>query len=752
MPVRSGLAFAFLALFALSATAHAQHSIVEGQVQTPNGRGVPYANVQIAGTAVGAATNEAGTFLFMTRRTGRVRLQASAVGYNATEVSVQLQRGDTTIVQLTLPPKSVHLEEAVVTGETYSTGPTSKATLSSTEAVTTPGSAGDLFRALQSFPGVAAPGDGAGLFVRGGNVTETKTLLDQATVHHPYRYESPAGGSFGAVRPFLVDGTQFSTGGFSAQYGNALSGILAMTSKDRPEQSRQYVNLGLAAASVSLDQPLVEDELGLRLSGNRSFTGLLFRVNGEHSDYTTVPQGMDGNVSLTWDYGPAGQLKLFAFTRHSQIGVETSEGTYEGLYRGSSTNQLYNLQWTTRASGWTVESSASWSAHSSQKDFGALNLSPTDRSGKLRVDATHETGDWSLRTGGTLERRRYRFNGTFPINPNVVSPNVPTRSVDRSLTATRAGGYTELESNLLSSLVARVGLRTDYNSRSGRPVVDPRVGLTWQFTSHTQLRTAWGLYHQFPQLSTYSENTGENGLGAHPDSGRDTSSSPLGAQQAQHIILGLRHEQENVLLRAEAYHKPYRDLVVRTGASRYANAGNGFARGIDVFAKYGAFLETRFNGWLSYSLLRSHRTQPRDLGTKVQLENGPAPYDLTHQFTAVGKVRVIDQFRIGGTYSYVTGRPFTPVTGTERLASGAILPVDGPVGSRRLPAYHRLDLQLSYYWPFTRSQHVVFYAAVNNLFDRANAVDVTYAPDYSERRYRTTDFRRSIYVGLTLTL
>jgi hypothetical protein len=78
--------------------------------------------------------------------------------------------------------------------------------------------------------------------------------------------------------------------------------------------------------------------------------------------------------------------------------------------------------------------------------------------------------------------------------------------------------------------------------------------------------------------------------------------------------------------------------------------------------------------------------------------------------------------------------------------------VDGPVGSERLPAYHRLDLQVSYFWPFNRQQNVVVYAAINNVLDRANAVDVTYSPDYAERRYRTTDFRRSVYFGLTLTL
>jgi len=715
----------------------AQPAVVEGQVRDAQGAPVPYANVQLDGAAVGTAAGGDGRFRFETTRTGSVVLRASAVGYPPVERSLRLRAGDTSTVRFTLRAESIELGEAVVTGETFSTGSPSEATLGSTEAVTTPGAAGDLFRALQSFPGVAAPGDGAGLFVRGGDVTETKTLLDQATVYHPYRYESPAGGSFGAVRPFLVGGTTFATGGFSAQYGNALSGVLAMESKDRPEESSRYVNLGLAAASVSLDQPLVGDELGLRVSGNRSFTGVLFRVNGRRGDYATVPQGLDGTLGLTWDYGPTGQLKLLAFARRNRIGVETTEGTYTGVYRSRTTNQLYNLQWTAQGSGWTVESSASWNAYTSQRTLGALGLSPADRAAKLRVDATRGGGDWTVRTGGTVERRRYRFDGTVPTQPDVVAPDAPTRSVDESVRATRAGGYVEVESSLPSSVVARAGLRTDVHSRAGRPVVDPRVGLAWSFAPNTQLRAAWGLYHQFPELSTYGEHVGEN---------------TLGAQRAQHVVLGLRHEREHLLLRAEAYHKPYRDLVVRTGSSRYANDGTGVARGIDLFAKYGSFLGTRVNGWASYSLLRSHRTQPRDRGADVELDDGPAPYDLTHQITAVGKVRVIDQFRVGGTYSYVTGRPFTPVVGTERLESGALLPVDGPVGGARLPAYHRLDLQVSYFWPFNRQQNVVVYAALNNVLDRANAVDVTYSPDYSTRRYRRTDFRRSVYVGLTLTL
>jgi hypothetical protein len=478
-----------LLLVLLPLTAAAQPAVVEGQVLDATSAPVSYANVRLVGPADGAATDTTGRFRFRTRQHGTATLRASAVGHETAEQTVRLAPGDTTTVQLALSSSQVQLDEAVVTG-TYSTGPSETTTLDPTEAVTTPGAAGDFFRALQAFPGVAAPGDGAGLFVRGGDVAETKVLLDQATVQYPYQYESPAGGTFGAVPPFLVDGTQFSMGGFSAEYGNALSGVLAMESQDRPTQARQYLNLGLAAASLSIDQPLIEDELGIRVSGNRSFTGVLFRVNGERDDYTTVPQGIDGNVGLTWDYSDTGQLKFFAFARHNRIGVETTEGAYSGVYRSEETSQLYNLQWNTQAGGWTVESSASGSIHTTEKGFGALDLTPTDASAELRVDATRTTENWTVRTGGTVKRRRYQFEGTVPTQPDVVSPGVPTRSVEETLWATRGGGYAELVSSVFSPLTARIGVRTDHQSRAGGPTVDPRVALSWQFSSHTRLRAA----------------------------------------------------------------------------------------------------------------------------------------------------------------------------------------------------------------------------------------------------------------------
>ena len=712
-------------------------AVVMGTVTDASGHPLPYANVQLTGTLAGAATDTSGFFRFKTTATGPHVLQASMIGFRPAERRVDLAPGDTLRIRFTLRTEALPLNGATVTAAAYTVGGTD-GTMGPLEAVTTPGAMGDLFRALQSFPGVAQSGDGAGLYVRGGDVAETKTLIDQATLRHPYQYESPTGESFGTIRPFLAEGTTFSTGGFSAQYGNALSGILAIDTKGRPATSRLRGNAGLAAVSLGLDLPLVNDRLGLRVSGNRSFTGLLFRLNGQHDTFATVPQGLDGTLGLTYDYGSTGQLQWFSFARHSRMGIQTADGAFSGLFRNRTTNQLHSLQWTTQHAGWAGRTSAAFSRYRTRQQFGVLDLQPQETAYQLRSDWERPLGAHAtLRTGLVAVREGTRFQGTFPAQPNRLDAGAGRVTVTDQFSATRLGTYLELDASLADRLQLIAGTRLDRHTRARQTIVDPRLAVEVHLSPQTRTRLAWGRYRQFPALDAYAQHTGSN---------------TLGAQTATHWIATLRHDRGPLQLRLAGYLKPYRDLVVQTGPTTYANAGSGRARGTDVFTKYGGFLETRLSGWASYSFVQSRRTQPRQQGDTFTLERGPAPFDLTHQVTLVGKLRVVDMLFAGMTYRHSTGRPVTPVVDATARSDGSFAPVEGPVGSDRLPAYRRLDLQLSYYIPLGDGQSLTLYAAVNNALDRANVIDVTYAPDYQTRTEQTTNFERSVYAGLTMTL
>jgi hypothetical protein len=102
------------------------------------------------------------------------------------------------------------------------------ATLSPIEIVTIPGTAGDINRAIQTLPGTQQVDEGTGLFVRGGDFTETRVFLNEALLLNPAQLQSPAGTFVGTFDPFLMDAVYFTSGGFGARYGDALSAIVAL--------------------------------------------------------------------------------------------------------------------------------------------------------------------------------------------------------------------------------------------------------------------------------------------------------------------------------------------------------------------------------------------------------------------------------------------------------------------------------------------------------------------------------------------
>jgi hypothetical protein len=297
--------------------------------------------------------------------------------------------------------------------------------------------------------------------------------------------------------------------------------------------------------------------------------------------------------------------------------------------------------------------------------------------------------------------------------------------------------YGEVEMQLIRRVVGSIGLRTDYHNLSAQAVVDPRASLRYDFSPGSNVRVSWGIYHQFPAPVQFN---------------RESGNPALKAQSSQHLIVGLEHSNDLLIVRLEAYYKVYSHLVVPSTPAYFVNDGDGASRGIDFFFKYGSFLQTPVNGWISYSYLHSTRLQARDELERYVYEEAPSPYDITHNLTIVAKGQI--SIVSGGiTFRYATGRPTTPIVGAAfQPQGGYFLPVEGPVSSERMPDFVRLDATLSYYTTFGTSNSAVFYFAVSNLLDRANPVLYEYSRDYSVRRLRTTDFRKSIYFGVAVSI
>ncbi|MDQ7064221.1 MAG: TonB-dependent receptor [candidate division KSB1 bacterium] len=714
-------------------------ALIYGQVCDAHGHPMAYANVHLLQSFDGDVCDSTGLYRFRTRKFGQQRLRASMMGYESAEKAVVIRPGDTLRVDFILHETLILLKEAVVTASAFSTGDEKGVTLRSLDVVTTPGTAADIFLAIKTFPGVAMLDEGSGLFVRGGNVNETVTILDQATVVHPYKYESPTGGIFGTISPFLVKGTFFSSGGFSAKYGNALSGILDMQSQDMPPQEEYVLGLGLAAASLGLNTRLADGRLGLRFSGNRSFTDAMFRLNGRIDEFAVTPRSTDGHLSLIYRYSPTGSLKFFNFASTDRIGVHVNEPSFDGVYHGNETNRLHNLQWKDIFRGWLLKTSLSRNRFTARRRLGALDLTEGDITDKIRLDAEKAFGPrLQIAWGMEYEWTTNTFSGQIPVFSRVLDPQAEVWRIHERVRAGRQGLYAEANLQLSRRWFAGFGLRSDWHSLSRQRVVDPRLSLRFQLSRTTNLRLSWGMYHQFPQPYQYNTTSGNPGLRA---------------QEARHLVLTFEHQKKHWHIRAEAYAKPYRHLVLPSLERNFISTGDGDTRGMDVFVKYGAYLLTRFNGWISYSFLKSRRLQARQLADRYVYERGPSPFDITHNLTVVAKTQLYQHWSFGLTYRYATGRPVTPVLGAVRQQPfDFYLPIEGPVGSERLPAFQRLDASLSLYYPFGNGSAAVFYLAVSNLLNRVNVLDWDYSVDYSERRPRETNYRRFVYFGVSVML
>ena len=182
---------------------------VSGLVKDDNNRPLGYVNVFFKDSYEGDVSDSTGYFEFTTNQAGERLLTAMFMGYETWEQTVLLKAGGKFSTNIKMTMTFIKTEGTSVSASAFTSGDEKGVTLRSMDVVTTPGAAADIYLAIQTYPGVSKFDEGSGLFVRGGDVSETVTILDQATVIHPYRWESPTGGVFGTIAPFLVRGTFF---------------------------------------------------------------------------------------------------------------------------------------------------------------------------------------------------------------------------------------------------------------------------------------------------------------------------------------------------------------------------------------------------------------------------------------------------------------------------------------------------------------------------------------------------------------
>ena len=219
------------------------------------GRPLPGANVFLKTTFDGATTDSLGRFDFSTTAAGPRPLVVTLIGYEMQAVPLALPGG-----LLALPPRRLRVSRAslgavVITGGAFEASDERRAAvLKPLDMLTTAGTNADIAAALNTLPGTTRVGEEGQLFVRGGAASETRTYLDGLPVQSPYAGAVSGVPARGRFAPTLFKGTFFSTGGYSAEYGQALSAVVNLTSVDLAPETQTGISLLSVGGSLSRTQ------------------------------------------------------------------------------------------------------------------------------------------------------------------------------------------------------------------------------------------------------------------------------------------------------------------------------------------------------------------------------------------------------------------------------------------------------------------------------------------------------------------
>ncbi len=715
---------------ATAAAAAAATVRVHGVVVDERGQPVEFATVGAPAHQRGASTGADGAFV-LDLPAGPCVIEAMGIGYRKARVSLEVRAGVAPL-RLMLGDEPVPLSEVTVATSTFGkSGSGEGAVLNRMDVYMTPGGAGDVFQSLRALPGINAPNEGAALYVRGGDPSETLIRMDGAELGHPYHYEGASGGLFAGFDTYLMKSAFFSSGGFGAKYGGVLSGVLDVETQDPRTERSVSVGANLAGVNAATSWAFVPEKFSVLATGSMGRPQLLFDLYGSPNEFETMPASEQGAVKALWRPTPSSKVAATYVGSADRTAVVAERLNVTDTYVAEAGNDFVSLRGQQLVGdALAVTAVASLQRYRSRWAFSEFGGIRDEDNSLAQLDAVWSASDAHELSFGV----QYRGRATVIAGPGAadstdLGEGAPTRTYATDARVDLPGAYVEDKFRVAGPLFATLGLRADHVSTDGRWSLDPRVALAWKLAPGHTVRAAAGTYHQPPDAAYLDPVYGN---------------PALPAAAATHWIAGYEWLETDVNLRVEAYHKEYRDLVVNDAATFYAAGGTGYARGVDVFLRGS---RRALTGWVSYGWLDSKRREfddPREV---------PASYGVKHSLTLVGQYRVTPQWSLGAKYSAAAGRPYTPVIGATYDPDRDLWrPTYAENNSGLMPAQHRLDLRITHLFSLPAfaglpgSSVCVAYMEGLNVLGIRNTLDYSYSSDYAQRYAEDSYFSRRMLV------
>ena len=727
----------FILILGLSAKAQVK---IAGKITGGKGKPVSGVSIALKDSYDGATSDSLGNFSFTTTEKGKKTLQTSIIGYRPYEQEISIESSNITI-NVTMKELITELKAVVISAGSFVASDKNKgAVLSALDIVTTPSANGDVTSAFKTLPGTQQVGESEGLFVRGGSATESKIYMDGNLVNNFFYSSTPGIATRGRFNPFLFKGTIFSSGGYSALYGQALSSALILESKDLPEKTEADLALSVIGGGGGIQHLAKNKKSSWGVSYNYTNLWVAFKVNKYKQDFYTIPVYHQGDANFRIKTKGGGMIKYYGYISANKTGFRTSDidsVILKDAFAIENLNTYQNINWRENFGlGWKITTGISYSTN--KDDINNELQDATNQKKVITIPSFYAFKNFKLNNRAQYAQARVVFdkklNGLnvirfgadyFYSKEKTIYTLYDGTKFTESVTDNLESVFAEADIFITNELAAKVGSRVEHSDVVNKWNIAPRVSVAYKFADNSQASFAYGLFYQNPERKYLP------------------AVASLDFSRAAHYILQYQKISSGRTFRVEAFYKKYSDLYKTATSStgrEVASNNNGFgdAKGLEFFFRdKKTFKDVDF--WISYSYLdtkRDYLNYPQAITPS---------FAANHTASFVAK-KFVTKWKTGFnlSYSFATGRPYYYFAYNSTLNKYVI----GDAG--KTINYNSTSFSVNYLPGIGKKNakaFAVWVLGVNNVFGQKQVFNYNYNNDGSRKEAVTPPSKRFIFIG-----
>ena len=571
------------------------------------------ANVFILGTIEGCLSDSLGRFSFTTTQTGEVTLKVTFIGFD--DYTLKADASKLHDLSIRMSERATTINEVVVTASTFSFGKSDNfKTMDALDVVMAGNSCGDIVAALQTLPGTQTVGEDGKLYVRGGESEECQTFVNGMHVLVPYSTNTENTAVRGRFSPFLFKGINFSLGGYSGEYGQALSSVLPMETTDMATSDKYGVSASLVDWNIGGTKAFKTSSL----SFNAALTsmGLYDRLFSQRQDFTRPYRKLSGEAQYKKEFACGGVLKSYAGYDLTSVGLHVDDRQLSLKEHNVYANVTYKAPLGRGATLFTGIANSSVFNDIDDAVTAGDHYHNFRNEVHLKAEIRKVCSDVLKLSTGIED---YIRNSQLRFAPYEYH-------LDYNILAAHIDAQWRVMPKVFLNMSARLeAMRNQW-------LLMPRATLSYIPNKRLQLSLVAGRYSQTPEDDYLAQ-----------------SSKSLVQSTADHAILSLQYKWQTTLLRIEPYWKRYHHLpLMEKGV--WQSHGDGTSQGVDIYLEDHSLFRN-LTTTLAYSFNDSKRLY-RDY-TEERTPN----YASRHNLRLTAKYAIFKTI-IGLAESYTSGRHF----------------------------------------------------------------------------------------------